>query len=106
MSEAHAGQYEARPFYVFHVEARVVEDALLRVLAPFAVSSAELRSAQMTRFADYVSIRIEAAGLDAQCAVTLLHRLRNMPMVRAAGLGWRRGASTSEIPRQMFLHGG
>ena len=75
--------------YVFHIEVGPDDDALLRVLTPFAVVSARLTSARMGRAGDRASIRIEAEGLDARRAQTLVERLANMAVVRGIGFGWR-----------------
>ncbi len=79
---------DAAPHFVFQIVAAHESDALLRVLGPFALVAATLRSAQLTRGEDHVSIRIETEGLDAQRAQTILRRLENMPVVRGVGFGW------------------
>ena len=88
---------EAAPHFVFQIVAAHDCDALMRVLGPFALVAATLRSAQLTRGEDHVSIRIETEGLDARRAQTILHRLENMPLVRGVGFGWL-GAGVSEAP--------
>jgi len=90
MDDGSASFPAAEPsLYVFHIEVGPDDDALLRVLAPFAVVSARLTSAQMRRAEDRASIRIEAEGLDARRAQTLVERLANMAVVQGVGFGWR-----------------
>lgn len=75
--------------HVFQIEARDIEDVLLRVLGPFARASADLRSVVLRKVACGVAIRIEAYALSNDRATTLAHRLRTLPCVATVGLGWR-----------------
>ncbi|HEX3364515.1 hypothetical protein [Phenylobacterium sp.] len=75
--------------YAFVIEAADAPDALVRVLTLFAVQPVALASVSMSQAGGRASIRIEAHGLDAQRAETLLRRLDGLPIVRSVGLGWR-----------------
>ncbi len=86
---------DGAPLFVFQIVAAGETDALLRVLGPFALVAATLRSAELTRRDDHVAIRIEAEGLDTQRAQTILHRLQNMSVVRGVGFGWLGAASAA-----------
>jgi hypothetical protein len=90
--------WEAGPsLYLFHVEAVADDDAFLRVLGPFMVASATLKSAQMVCAGDHAFISIEAGGLDTQRAQTIVCRLRNLPVVRGVSFGWRNAVVVSGI---------
>lgn len=73
----------------FLVRTRLAQDALLRVLGPFAVQGAQILNLQAEQGADAISIRIEAAGLSLDLAAQLVERLRGMPLVTQVGVGWR-----------------
>lgn len=75
--------------YAFVIEALDAPDALVRVLTAFAVQPLALASVTMAGGEGRCAIRIEADGLDAQRAETLLRRLDGLPVVRTVGLGWR-----------------
>ena len=75
--------------YTFVIEAVDAPDTLVRILTLFAVQPLALASMSMVRAGCRSSIRIEADGLDAQRAETLLRRLDSLPIVRSVGLGWR-----------------
>jgi acetolactate synthase regulatory subunit len=75
--------------YAFVIEAADAPDTLVRILTLFAVQSLALASMSMVRTGGRSSIRIEADGLDARRAETLLRRLDGLPIVRSVGLGWR-----------------
>jgi hypothetical protein len=75
--------------YAFVIEAADAPDTLVRILTLFAVQPLALASVSMVRAGGGSSIRIEADGLDAQRAETLLRRLDGLPIVRGVGLGWR-----------------
>lgn len=75
--------------YAFVIETTDTVDALVRVLSVFAVQPLSLASASMVQVGGRSSIRVEAEGLDAQRAETLLRRLDGLPIVRSVGLGWR-----------------
>lgn len=78
--------------YVFHIEAGA-DDALLRVLGVFIVLSTAIRAVEMTCSQDQSVIRVEAGELDFQRAQTLVHRLRNMAIVRKVELVCPKGAT-------------
>lgn len=84
------GSTEAAPTRraIFLVEARPVADALVRVLGPFAVLSAELVTVDAAMAAGRVRIRIEAAGLDDQAAETLRKRVANLTVAESVAFGW------------------
>lgn len=73
----------------FLVRAQAAEDALLRVLGPFAVQGARILSLQAEQAGDAMSIRIEAGGVSLDLANQLVERLRGMPLVTQVGVGWR-----------------
>ncbi|HEX4713208.1 hypothetical protein [Phenylobacterium sp.] len=75
--------------YAFVIEAADAPDALVRVLTLFAVQPLLLAGVTMVRGDVGCAIRIEADGLDAGRAETLLRRLDGLPVVRSVGLGWR-----------------
>jgi hypothetical protein len=75
--------------HCFLIDARQDGDALVRVLTLFAVQATEVISVSVAREGAGIAIRVEAEGLDPARAETLLHRLRNLPIVISAGLGWR-----------------
>ena len=81
--------------HCFVVEAVEAPDTLVRVLTPFAVQGARLASVVLDRATHAVSIRIEADGLDAARAETLVRRLRGLPPVTAVAVGWRQDATAS-----------
>ncbi len=80
---------EACRRYAFVIEAADAPDTLVRVLTLFAVQPLALASVTMAAGQDGSSIRIEADGLDARRAETLLRRLDGLAVVRSVGLGWR-----------------
>lgn len=73
----------------FLIEAHPRGDAVLRVLAPFAVQGADIVTIESAQTPARTSIRIEAAGLDEGVAQQLAQRLRALPVVIGVGLGWR-----------------
>lgn len=81
--------------WCFLIEAHAEPDALARVLNPFAVQGADLAEAVLSRSHDGLTIRIEAEGLTADRAETLLRRLQGLAAVRRAGLGWRTAAQSA-----------
>lgn len=81
--------------YGFVVEACAEPDALVRVLTPFAVQGAVLSEVSLVRGERGLSIRLETEGLDEDRAALLLQRLKNLPVVIRAGLGWRAVASAA-----------
>jgi acetolactate synthase regulatory subunit len=78
---------ETRRTFLLRVQS--AEDALLRVLGPFAVQGAQILSLQAERAGDAMSIRIEAGGVSLDLANQLVERLRGMPLVTQVGVGWR-----------------
>ena len=75
--------------HCFLIDARPEADVLVRVLTLFAVQAAEVVAMSVTREAGAIAIRLEADGLDPGRAERLLMRVRNLPVVLSAGLGWR-----------------
>lgn len=75
--------------HVFHLEVHGATDALARVLAPFAVQDVTLRSVAFEGDAAGARVRIEAGALDDQRTGVLVQRLRNLPVVKSVGFGWR-----------------
>jgi hypothetical protein len=75
--------------YAYVIEAADAPDALVRVLTLFAVQPLAVASVTMVRGEARCSIRIEADGLDARRAESLLRRLDGLPVVNSVGLGWR-----------------
>jgi hypothetical protein len=75
--------------YAFVIEAVEAPDSLVRVLTLFAVQPLTLASVTLVQGDGGCAIRIEADGLDAGRAETLLRRLEGMPVIRSVGLGWR-----------------
>jgi hypothetical protein len=73
----------------FLVEAHAEADALVRVLTPFAVQGAQLIEVRLDRAGGDLAIHVEAEGLEAVRAETLMRRLEGLPVVRRVGLGWR-----------------
>lgn len=71
------------------VDAHPEPDALLRVVNAFVVLGAEIAEAAMTREGDGYTLRIDTHGLTTERAETLLRRIKALPVVRRAGLGWR-----------------
>jgi hypothetical protein len=81
--------------YGFVIDAHPDADALVRVLTPFAVQGAVLSEVSLMAGPRGLSIRLETEGLDEVRAGVLLERLRNLPVVIRAGLGWREAASAA-----------
>jgi hypothetical protein len=81
--------------YDFVIDAHQEIDALARVLAPFAVQGARLTEVSLVTGALGFAIRLKAEGLDEIRAGVLLQRLRNLPVVIRAGLGWREAADAA-----------
>jgi len=79
----------------FVIDAHPEADALVRVLTPFAVQGARLSEVSAVGGERGLSIRLETEGLDEVRAGVLLQRLRNLPVVIRAGLGWREAASAA-----------
>ena len=73
----------------FLVRVHAAEDALLRVLGPFAVQGAKILSLQAEQAGDAMSIRIETGGVSLDLANQLVARLRGLPLVTQVGVGWR-----------------
>jgi ACT domain-containing protein len=93
MDTCHHPKHDRR--HCFVVEAVEAPDTLVRVLTPFAVQGARLASVVLDRVQHAVSIRIEADGLDAERAETLVRRLRGLPSVVAVAVGWRSTAAAA-----------
>jgi len=79
----------------FFIEAHDETDALIRVLTPLAVQGAQLVQVSQGRAAEGVSIYVEAQGLSAGRAETVLRRLQGMPVVLRVAMGWRTGAAAA-----------
>jgi hypothetical protein len=77
------------------VEAHPEPDALLRVVNAALVLGADIAEAAMAREGDGYTLRLEAEGLTVERAETLLRRVRSLPVVRRAGLGWRAAAKAA-----------
>jgi hypothetical protein len=77
----------------FLVRTRPTEDALLRVLGPFAAQGAQILNLQAEQTGEAMSIRIEAGGVSLDLAALLVERLRGMPIVSQVGVGWRVSSS-------------
>ena len=73
----------------FLVEAAPEPDALLRILAPFAVQGAPILSLEAEQACELTVIRLEVGGLDHALAERLAEKLRALPVIRSVGLGWR-----------------
>jgi hypothetical protein len=93
MDTCHHPKHHRR--HCFVVEALEAPDTLVRVLTPFAVQGARLASVALDALPGAVSIRIEADGLDAERAETLVRRLRSLPPVTAVAIGWRATAAAA-----------
>jgi acetolactate synthase regulatory subunit len=75
--------------YAFLIEARDAPDTLVRVLTLFAVQPLALAHVSMVARSGACAIRIEADGLSAQRAETLLQRLHGLAVVQSVSLTWR-----------------
>ena len=75
--------------YAYVIEAHDAPDTLVRVLTLFAVQPLVLASVTMAASGGGCAIRVEADGLDAQRAETMLRRLDGLAVVQSVGLAWR-----------------